>query len=151
MLTAAIEEYRDVIEDLKVLFPAHHKEVGIYQDRMPLSPRYELYAERDAAGELVMPIVRKDGEIVGYWPTFVAPGMHYSTTLTATMDILWVHPEHRGEGAGKMLAECLARELKRRGVKLWWAGSKNHKDIEEFLLLLGFQPTETYFSRWIGD
>ena len=102
-------------------------------------------------GQLIMPILRKDGKIIGYWPTFIAPGLHYKSTLTATMDILWLHPDHRGDDAGKLLADCVKTELKRRSVKLWYAGSKNHKQIEWFFKMLGFDPIESMFAMWIGD
>ena len=151
MITAAIENYRDCIEELKPMFAEHHKVLGLYQDKMPLAPRYDLYNQRNNNGELVMPILRKDGRIIGYWPTFIAPGMHYRTTLTATMDILWVHPDHRGDHGGLLLYNCLDQELRRRGVKLWWVGSKNHKEIETFYEMLGFEKKEAYFAKWIGE
>lgn len=151
MITASIEPFDDCIEELKPMFPVHWDELGIFKDKMPLDPEYAIYRQREALGQLVMPILRKDAKIIGYWPTFVSPGLHYRSTLTATMDILWIHPDHRGDGAGKQLFECLRNELKRRGVKLWYAGSKNHKQIEWFLKMLGFDPIEMHFAMWIGD
>jgi len=151
MITAQIESLSDCLEEMTPLFPEHHKELGLFQDKMPLDPNYDLYWRREASGELVMATIRKNGKIVGYWPTFISPGMHYKSTLTATMDILWVHPDERGSHAGMMLFDVLKKELKRRGVKLWWAGSKNHKQIEWFLKMCGFEPAETYFCMWLGD
>lgn len=150
MITAAIEPYPDVIDTLKPMFPLHWEEVGIYKDKMPLNPRYHEYAQDHAAGRLIMPVARHNGKIIGYWPHFIAPNKHYDV-LTATMDILYVDPHYRHTGAASMMFETVRRELKRRGVKLWWAGSKNHKEIEGFLRLMGFEPQETYFSMWLGD
>lgn len=151
MITATLETLEECLEELKPMFPDHWKELGLFQDKMPLDPNYNIYWMREAAGELIMPILRKNGKIIGYWPTFVAPGLHYKTTLTATMDILWIHPDHRGDGAAKKLHDVLKAELKRRGVKVWHVGSKNHKQIEWFFKMLGFDPVETYFAMWIGD
>jgi GNAT superfamily N-acetyltransferase len=149
-LTAQIEEYADCIEELKPLFPAHWEELGVFKDKMPLDPIYEMYELRAAHGELIMPTLRENGRIIGYWPTFVAPGLHYRTTLTATMDILYIAPERRGDGSGRLLFECLKSELQRRGVKCWYAGSKNHKQIEWFLHGMGFEPIEMHFAMWLG-
>lgn len=149
MITAQIEPLCDCLEEMKPMFPLHWDEIAIFQDRMPLAPRYDVYYQREAAGELIMATLRKDGRIIGYWTTFIAPGLHYGTTLTATMDILFVTPEHRGDGSGQKLFDVLRKELIRRGVKLWWAGSKNHKQIEWFLKMLGFEPMETYFAMWL--
>lgn len=151
MITVAIEQYRAVIGELKPLFPLHWEEVAIYRDKMPLAPRYKEYEQAADTGGLIMPIARENGRVIGYWPIFIKPGLHYGSTLTATMDILYVVPEHRGTGAARMLFEVTKKELQRRGVKLWWAGSKNHKEIEGFLELMGFEPQERYFSMWLGD
>jgi GNAT superfamily N-acetyltransferase len=150
-ITAQIEQLADCLEEMKPLFPAHWEELAIFKDKMPLDPQYNIYWTREQHDELVMATLRKDGELIGYWPTFIAPGLHYGSTLTATMDILWIKPEHRGDGSGKVLFDCLKTELKRRGAKIWYAGSKNHKEIEWFLTMLGFEPVERYFALWIGD
>lgn len=150
MMTAQIEDFEDCIDEMKAIFPGHWEELGIFKEHMPLDPQYEVYRRRNKDGELVMPTVREDGKIIAYWPTFVAPGLHYGSTLTATMDILYVHPEHRNSGAAKMLFKCLKQELTRRGVKVWYVGSKLHKDIESFYLALGFEPVEKYFGIWLG-
>lgn len=151
MITAQIEMLADCLPEMKLMFPAHWEELGLFKDKMPLEPRYDIYEMREARGELVMATLRKDGKVVGYWPTWIAPGIHYGSTLTATMDILYIEPEFRGDGSGKLLFDVLKAELLRRGVKLWWAGSKNHKQIEWFLKMLGFEPMETYYAMWIGD
>lgn len=151
MITASIETLDQCLEEMKPLFPAHWEELGLFKDKMPLNPQYDIYYKREALGELVMPILRKDGAIIGYWPTFIARGLHYGSTLTATMDILWVHPDHRGDGGANLLYDCLKTELLRRGVEVWYVGSKNHKQIEWFFKAMEFDPIETYFAKWIGE
>ena len=96
-------------------------------------------------------MLRKDGKIIGYWPCFVAPGIHYQSTLTAQTDIVWIHPDHRGDGCGRLLYDTLRAELVRRGVKVWGAGSKNHKQIEWFFKILGFEEIEKTFILWLGE
>lgn len=151
MITVQLENLASCLPELECLFPAHHAELGLFKDKMPLKPQYAVYFEREAKGEFILPTAREDGALVGYWPTFVARGLHYGDTLTATMDILWVHPEHRKGGVGKMLLDFLKVELKRRGVKLWWVGSKNHKPIEWFFEANGFVAAERYYCQWIGE
>lgn len=149
-LTAQIEPLAERLEEMKPFFPLHWRELGLYQDRMPLAPRYEDYLMRDAAGGVTLATVRRDGAMVGYAVFFVAPGLHYGSTLTAHMDICYIAPEERGRGAGEMLFAAAERELKRRGVKMWWCGSKTHKPIEGFFRALGFIAEETHFAKWLG-
>lgn len=150
MFTAAPEPFMAQVEELKPLLPLHWKELAIYKDRMPLDPEWESYAVYEAAGRLMYVPLRQAGELIGYFLGIVGPGLHYQTTLTCKMDIAYVLPEYRGS-AGRILFDAVKAELKRRGVKLWWVGSKDHHPIEGFYEALGFERQETYFAMWIGD
>lgn len=151
VMTAQIESFTATLDEARVFLCLHWKELGIHQEKMPLDPNYALYFERERNGETLLATLRSDGALVGYWMNFVAPGLHYKSTLTMTMDILWIHPDHRRANGGKILANCVKAEGKRRGVKLWVAGSKNHQPISVFLKFLGMEKTEEYLSMWIGD
>jgi len=151
LLTAQIESLTEHLEEIKPLLPKHWEELGLHQGKMPLDPNYPLYLARDAAGEVLFCTLRKEGQLVGYWVNFIAPGLHYRSTLTMTMDILWTHPDVRGRSGGFLLAECVRQEAKRRGVRVWYAGSKNHKTISWFLESIGMTKVEEYFSLWLGE
>jgi GNAT superfamily N-acetyltransferase len=151
MLTAQVESLTDRLEEMKPLFPLHWEELALDKDKVPLDPQYDAYLARDALGEVLFVTVRGAGELVGYFVGFVAPGMHYRTCLTLTMDIFFVHPGSRGKAAGLMLFRAVEAEAKRRGVQRMFVGSKNHKDASRLFVALGFEPVETYHSKWIGD
>lgn len=152
MITAQIERLAGGgLAEIMPLLPEHHKALGLFQEKMPLDPQYGAYLSREAEGTLCYATLRADGRLIGYWIAIVAPGFHYQSTLTATMDILWVKPEFRGAANGKLLHDCLLRELRRRGVKLWWVGSKSHSSIQSWLESLGFHAEEVMLCKWIGD
>lgn len=150
MLTAAPEAYADVIEKIKPLFPLHWEELALNQKQVPLDPQYEVYEERDAAGQVMMIILRDAGEIVGYFCGFVTPGLHYRTCLTLTMDIFYVLPEHRGSGGGFVLFKAVEAEAKRRGVQRMIVGSKCHKDASWLFEKLGYEEVERFYMLWLG-
>ncbi len=150
-ITAQVEKLTDRLEELKPFFPEHHRELGIYQDRMPLDPMYDVYKKHDEAGQALLVTLRKDGVMVGYFVGFITPGLHYQQTLTCKMDITYIHPEHRGDGSGIVLFNAVKAALRQRGVKLWWVGSKNHKPIEAFYRAFGFEHQEAYFTMWLED
>jgi GNAT superfamily N-acetyltransferase len=151
MLTSQVELIRDTLDEMRPMFPEHHRELGLLQDKMPLDPQYDIYLKREALGEISLVTIRDLGKIVGYWISFIAPGLHYRSTLTATMDILYIHPDYRNAGAGRLLGVAVELELRRRGVKMWWAGTKCNATIAGFLTLLGMTKGEEYFYRWLGD
>lgn len=150
MITASVEPFMSQVEEIKPLLPLHWAELAVYQDRMPLDPLWASYQAYEDAGALLYVALRSSGALVGYFIGLIAPGMHYQTTLTCKMDIAFVLPQHRGT-AGRTLFDAVKAELTRRGVKIWWVGSKDHHPIEGFYEALGFERQETYFALWLGD
>lgn len=153
MITAQVESFEAALPELRAIFPVHHAELALFQDRMPLDPQYDEYARRERAGSLFLVTVRKDGRITGYYTAQVAPGFHYGSTFTGTMDLMFVIPEERGRGTVVPLMRTVERELRRRGVRLWYSGHKTHKPLglDRLLPMFGFQPADTYMAKWIGE
>ena len=152
MLSTAIEPFMENVTELQTLLGLHYRELALNQDKVPLSPQWHAYAQREADGQLVYVTLRDDGRLIGYIILFVAPGLHYSTCLTAHMDILFVNPRYRnGSTRGvMMMLDAAKAELKRRGVQRWFMGTKIHKDIGAVFKRRGFEPVETIYSLWIG-
>ncbi len=151
MLTAQVEPLAERLDELKALFPAHWEELALDRDKVPLDPQYDEYLRRDALGMVLLVTLRRKGELVGYYVGFIAPGMHYQTCLTLTMDIYWTHPDIRGGTAGIRLFRAVEKEAKRRGVQRILYGSKLHKDSSRLFEAIGAKPIEMYFSKWVGD
>jgi GNAT superfamily N-acetyltransferase len=150
MITAHVESFNERLPELQPLLPLHYAELALNQDEVPLDPQYDIYIQREARGEVVFVVLREAGELIGYFIGFVAPGLHYRTCLTCTMDIFYVHPERRGGNGGVILFKAVEEELKRRGVKRWFVGSKCHMDASWLFERLGFSRVEVYYSKMLG-
>lgn len=151
MITAQVESLTDRLEELKPLLPLHWEELALNKDKVPLSPQWGIYEARDAAGEVLFVTLRDAGRLVGYFVGFVAPGLHYSTCLTLTMDIFYTHPDIRGGTAALRLFRAVEREARRRGVQRMFVGSKCHADASRLFQALRYKEVERYFSVWLGD
>jgi len=151
MMTFAVESLTENLEFLKPMFPLHWQELALNQDRVPLDPQYDIYLARDQRGEVMFIAGREAGEIMAYFVGFVAPGLHYKTCLTLTMDIFWVKPEYRGKSAGIRLFKTVEAEARRRGVQRMFMGSKLHKDAGWLFEKLDYKPVETYYSKFLGE
>lgn len=153
MITAQVEQFADCQTELAAIFPLHWGELAKFKDRMPLMPQYGEYVRRNEAGGLLLITVRVDGQVMAYYTVQIAPGFHYETTLTATMDLCYIHPEVRNKGLSAPLFRAVEKELRRRGVKLWFSGFKEHSplDMPVLLNLFGFKPSDAYWSKWLGD
>lgn len=151
MITFQCESFADVLPELMPLLPVHFEELALDKDKAPLDPQYDKYVLREQMGELEFITVRECGDIIGYFIGFVAPGMHYKSTLTCIMDIFYIVPEKRGSDMGFRMFEFVRNRLKSRGVKRWFNGSKCHLDASWLFERLGMVKVETYYSEWIGD
>ena len=150
MITAQVESFTERLQEFSPLFPLHYEELALNKDKVPLDPNYNIYIEREESGGLLFVTLREAGEAVGYFIGFIAPGLHYQTCLTCTMDIFYVHPDKRGSSAGFLLFDFVEKELKRRKVDRWFVGSKFHKDASWLFEKLKFEKVEIYYSKWIG-
>jgi GNAT superfamily N-acetyltransferase len=151
MITFCVESATEKLSELQALFPAHWKELALNQDRVPLDPQYDVYLERDKRGELMFIAGRELGQLVAYFIGFVAPGLHYKTCLTLTMDIFRVSPEYRTGSAGIRLFRSVEQEAKRRGVQRIFVGSKCHADASALFERLGYDKVEMYYSKFLGE
>lgn len=154
MITAQVESLTLGLEELKPLLPLHYKELSLHQFHgIDLNPQYHVYLERDAHGGIIYVTLRDKGKLCGYFVGFAAPGLHYQDCYTLTMDIFYVLPEFRGSGGGQILFAEAKREAKRRGIKAWFVGNKEHSKVhaEALFKALGFEKSETYYCMWLGD
>jgi N-acetylglutamate synthase-like GNAT family acetyltransferase len=151
MLTYQIESFEERLEELQTLLPLHYKELALNQDKVPLDPQYFVYIEREKQNALLFVTIRDNEELVGYFIGFIAPGLHYQTCLTCTMDIFYVRKDKRDGRAGIRLFQFVMQELKRRGVQRWFVGSKVHSDASALFKYLKFEPCEMYYTMWLGD
>lgn len=151
MMTAQVESFRKTLPEIIPLLDLHYDQLSLHKGRHELKPRYDIYLAREDAGELMLVTLRRYGCIVGYWITFIAPGLHYQTCLTGQMDIWFIHPAHRVGKAPLILIKAVEKELARRGVHLWFAGEKLHDPCGRLFEMVGMKKVESYYAKWIGE
>jgi GNAT superfamily N-acetyltransferase len=151
MITFHLESFEERLIELQALLPLHYSELALNQDKVPLDPQYNVYIERERRGELIFVVAREEGVMIGYFIGFIAPGMHYKTCLTCTMDIFYVHPEKRMGTTGLKLFRFVEAALKRRGVQRWFMGSKVQADASALFERVGASKVEVYYSKWLGE
>lgn len=111
----AVETYDQIIDEIKPILPEHWAELAVHKD-IPLDPDYGFYERASMAGMLLFMTVRKAGALIGYAIWVVKAHPHYQRHTWALNDIVWLHPEHRGEKTGKALVAFWEGSLRVRGV-----------------------------------
>ena len=150
-LVTSVEKFSDVIEEAKPLLARHWEEIALNKDSVPLDPDWQRYANLEATGQLSVVTVRAAGRMIGYCCMVVHPGLHYRSCLEARMDIFWIAPEYRGRMGGVRLFRAVEAELKRRGVKRMYVGSKLHRDSSRLFEALKYKEIERWYSKTLGD
>lgn len=151
MITAQVESLTGCLEEIKPLLPIHWEKLALNKDVVPLDPRYDIYLDRDSRGEALLITLRDAGKVVGYWVGFIAPNLHYNTCLTHTLDIWNLLPGYEDGRAALILMRAVEKEIKRRGVNRSFVGEKLHKPTGRLFTAFGYEPVETYYSKWIGN
>lgn len=149
-VTVCVENLMAARAELEPVIPKHWEEIAIFRDKVPLDPDWDSFAALEEQGKVLFVALRQAGELVGYFVGLITPSLHYKTTLSGKMDLIYILPELRSTGGGKLLMDAVLAEGARRGVKMWWMGSKCHKPIEAFFRSYGFTHEESYFALWTG-
>lgn len=149
MVTYQVEQYPDIIEEMKGLFDAHWAEIASDRDAIKLNPKYDSYMNMHLAGLLHMVTARENGVMVGYLVSFVNTHLHYADCLTAHWDIYYISPSHRKGMVGIKLFTFSEKALIERGVQKIYAHTKIKNDIGTLLERLGYSPCERIYTKLV--
>ena len=147
MLTTCAESFIAGLDELKPLLPIHWEKLALDKEAVPLDPDYEVYFERERRGQLLYMTLRDQGRLVGYWIAFIAPGLHYRTCLTATLDIWNLLPGYETGLAARLLMRSIEKEYKRRGVQRSIVGEKLKLPTGKLFRAFGYRQIEAYWSK----
>lgn len=110
---------------LEALQAAHWREVAVDKDKIPLSVDWNRYVATEEAGAF-MAFAMSDGDaLVGYNAFFTNRHFHYSTTVFAVNDVIYVRPENRGLDGIRFILSA-EKELAGLGVRKILYHSKEH-------------------------
>ena len=150
-ITFQAESFEQTLPEFSYLLPQHWEELALQKDKVPLSPQFDIYFERERNNHLIFVTARDEGEIVGYFIGFIAQGLHYSTCKTCHLDIFYIRKDYRKGRMGIRLFKFVEEELKKRGVQRWFVSSKLHADASALFKYLKFEPIELHFSKLIWE
>lgn len=142
------ESLSDCWDEAAPLLEAHYREIAHFQD-IPLAPDRRAYSELEAKGRLRVFTLRDSGALVGYVAFFVGHALHYSTSLQAQQDVLYLKPEYRGKMAGAHLIARADQALRAEGVEVVYQRTKAKEELDfgPLLVRLGYQVIDHVYAR----
>jgi len=159
MITYQVEQYSDVIDEIWPMLEAHYVEIATDKAIKPFDPDLDRYKAMEVLGALRIFTARDSlqgsvkllghdrGKLVGYFISFVMPGLHYQQTMMAINDIMYVNPTHRSSTVAYRLMKAAALDLKNLGADVLTIHMKTDYPFRNLLIRLGFHLTEENWER----
>lgn len=134
-----------IFADLLPLLIKHYKEIAHYPD-IELVPDWGTYAQLEQNGVLRVYTLRDDeSNLIGYGIFFVKQNLHYSNSLQAVQDILFVEPKKRGIGLAFM--KWCDKQLKTEGVQVVYHHVKKSHNFGQMLERQGYELVDFIYGK----
>ena len=134
-----------LIEEITPLLVRHYTEIAHYQD-IKLDPDWSAYFNIQANGPMRIYTARaEDHALIGYSCFFVRYNPHYSRSLQAVNDVIFIDKERRGFGR-QFIAWCDG-QLKAEGVQVVYHHIKFAHDWSPILERMGYEAQDKIMSR----
>lgn len=129
------------------LFVDHYDEVAKNKGTTPLSPDWGVYQTLENQGKLILIAAWAGETMVGYSASMVGPHPHYSTTVMAQNDVLFVAKDHRRGRVGLRLVRETERIAAAMGARRVMWHAKQGSALEAILPKVGYGVHEIIFAR----
>ncbi len=143
------EAFEDCMEGIKHLAPLHMEEVG-FTDGTPMSVAYDKYLQLDKAGILSTVSLRYSGNLVGYCIDIISPSLHYSKSIFAVNDSIFIQKEHRGVQAFRLL-KYVENMHKKNEVHMHAIHMKPKNKFDGLVERLGYSLTDLVYTKQLGE
>lgn len=151
MITYQVEKWKDALPEMEPILIKHWREIALGHDKVPLDIARDRYQALCDSGILHVVTARDDGVMIGYHVALITPHLHYNSTIHGMTDVYFILPEYRKGFVGIKLFKFVEKDMKERGVKKIFTGTKKHLDMGRVLEHLGYTATETTYTKFIGD
>lgn len=152
MITYSVESMDECLEDVRHLWLVHWEEIELDKDKIALEPDIDTFRQLEDVGGLHIVVARDEADqAVGYHVSLVRPHLHYQSSLTAYVDLYFIHPDHRRGRVGLNLFLYAEQTLRELGVQRIYTATALHKDIGRLLEFMGHREFERHYSKMIGD
>lgn len=149
MISIGVERLADCWDDIIRLGSLHWKETMEWQHgRQEFSPSRDRYQCYEDLGILVLFVVRDDGRYAGHGMMYLTPSMH-TQALIAVEDFMFLLPEYRNNGTGRLLYETVEAEMWRRGAVEICVTAKPGSRSARMLEAMGCTLTDLRYSKHI--
>jgi hypothetical protein len=149
MIIVEQEAWETLRRDCQILIERNWQEIALHQDEVPLLVDWPRYERMNKDGLVDAVTVRDNGVLVGYNVFFYGRPIHYSGTMVATNDVLYLAPEYRKGSLGIRLIKK-GEEVWMRRADMCVMHAKPHNYLGRILERLGYGVAEIMYHKVKG-
>jgi len=139
-----LEQFDKIMEEVIPLFQQHYLEIAHYAD-IELSPDFERYVYLSSCGAMKCYTYREGETLIGYAFFFIKHNMHYSKSLQAVQDIIFIQKDKRGHGSA-FISWC-DEQLKDLGVQVVYHHIKTNHNWGSMLERKGYELVDLIYAK----
>ena len=146
MITFQKEPLFPFADEAMTLFKEHYDEIAERTDVIELDPDYERYQKLYDMGILEIHTAREDGKLIGYSLWMIVNHIHYKKSITASSDVLYIHPNSRKGLLGYKFIKWTTEQIKERKPQRILFHMKPFLDYGHLLERMGGKYFEKTYS-----
>lgn len=132
--------------EMMPILERHYVEISANLD-IALEPDFEKYIAIENAGTLRCYTARDGEDLVGYAVFFVTRNFHYSSSLQAVQDVIYLEKSKRGVGFGKGFIDWCDSQLRDEGVQVVYHHVKQKHNFGPMLESLSYKLVDLIYAR----
>jgi GNAT superfamily N-acetyltransferase len=142
-----------LLVDCDELLKKHWEELALNKDKVPLAIDEARYKQLQDVGILKNIVVYNNQNVaVGYSVLLIQPHLHYSTTVYAAVDVIYIDPEYRNTTLGARLLVAAEKQAKEHGASIVLHHAKPYVPmIIKPLEKLGYSLYEHMYGKYVGE
>lgn len=138
---------QNLLSEMAPLLREHWLEIAHSHD-IPLEPDYATYLELQSQGKLKVFVARSAScELIGYAVYYVTHNFHYSSSLQAQQDVLFVRKECRKGSVGTRLIRFADEALRKMGVQVVLQHVKVAHNFGPLLERMGYEAVDIIYRK----
>jgi GNAT superfamily N-acetyltransferase len=151
MIKFGVEGFDQARLEIEDLLKLHYEEIALNKEHIPLDPDWDRYRNLIETKQAYLLTVRDDDKLIGYSIFFVTKHLHYKSSIFASNDLIFLHPNYRKGMVGVRLIQFCEQYLKEIGVaKILWH-VKFNKDFTRILHHMGYVDEDMIVGKIIKD
>lgn len=150
MITYQVESVKNILTEGLSLFIEHYLLVERLTKLKPNPDVHSLFALEES-GNLKTFSIRDGNKLIGYSTVLIQCSLHYKDTFYGIIDTIFLTQKRRKGSIGIKFIKFIEDELIKNNVSVITFNSTMMYPLDSLLKRLGYTPTETQHSKYIGN